>query len=200
MPEPRELIEGAGTGSMSKDHEIELIARLQQKDEQAFQMLIDSHGHAIRRLVNRLTAFDSESEDVLQQVWLVVWRKAKSFRHECSFRTWITRIAIRQARNHHRALTRWWNRAERFWARGSHCSLFESAFSLEDDPRWNAIQRAMAKLNFADREILVLIYLQEQSIAELVVSMQTKPNTLEVRLHRAKQKLKQIIANQSKQP
>ena len=189
-----------GGNSAFVQGEKELMFKIAQRDEQSFQQLMDGHAFVIRQLVNRLLSFDLESEDVVQQVFLIVWRKAETFRCECSIRTWLTRIAIRQARNHQRALSRWWKRAERLWMNFPHNGSSSITGTYEVDPRWDAIQSAMKNLSYIDREILILVYLQEQSIAGLSQTMNEQVNTLEVRLHRAKQRLRMLIADQGIQP
>ena len=67
----------------------------------------------------------------------------------------------------------------------------------QEDPRWELIQAAMKQLPYRDREILVLVYLQGNTIQELTHTMNEKTNTLEVRLHRAKKFLKQTIEKAS---
>ena len=175
------------------DDELLLVERLKKRDARAFQELIDLHGETLRTLIGRLMAFDPEMEDVLQNTFVQVWQKIPSFRSQSSIRTWITRIAINQTRNHQRSVRRWLRH-------------FQDRFTLEttekeqpcivestQDPRWDSIQLAMKKLPYRDREILVLVYLEEKSILEIADSMNEKKNTLEVRLHRAKKLLKQTI-------
>ena len=62
-----------------------------------------------------------------------------------------------------------------------------------EDPRWEMIQMAMQQLPYREREILVLVYLQGNTVQELAGVMNKKTNTLEVRLHRAKKALKRTI-------
>ena len=175
------------------DDELLLVERLKKRDVRAFQELIDLHGEALRTLIGRLMAFDPEMEDVLQNTFVQVWRKIPSFRSQSSIRTWITRIAINQTRNHQRSVRRWLRHfQDRFTLETTekeHPCMVEST----QDPRWDSIQLAMKKLPYRDREILVLVYLEEKSILEIADAMNEKKNTLEVRLHRAKKLLKQTI-------
>ena len=77
-------------------------------------------------------------------------------------------------------------------------SLAKNRTEHKEDPRWDSIQSAMKTLDYRDREILVLVYLQGSTVKELAQTMNEKTNTLEVRLHRAKKRLKQTIADASK--
>lgn len=175
------------------DREASLIERLQRRDPSAIQDLIDLHGDAIRKLVGRLMAFDPEMEDVIQNTLVQVWRNIGSFRSQSSLKTWITRIAIMQCRNQQRSVRRWMSRLHDRWKLDATKSSESQFAKPRDDPRWELIQAAMQQLPYRDREILVLVYLEGNSVQELAGTMNEKTNTLEVRLHRAKKLLKQTI-------
>ncbi len=175
------------------DDELLLVERLKKRDAGAFQELIDLHGEALRTLIGRLMAFDPEMEDVLQNTFVQVWRKIPSFRSQSSIRTWITRIAINQTRNHQRSVRRWLRHFQDRFTLETTEKEHQCATESNQDPRWDSIQLAMKKLPYRDREILVLVYLEEKSILEIADAMNEKKNTLEVRLHRAKKLLKQTI-------
>lgn len=179
------------------DHEAILIERLKRQDTNAFQDLINLHGDSIRNLVGRLMAFDPEMEDVLQNTMVQVWRKIGSFRSESSLKTWITRIAIMQSRNHQRSVRRWMHRLQDRWKMANPGKHDLGINERQEDPRWELIQAAMKQLPYRDREILVLVYLQGNTVQELTHTMNEKTNTLEVRLHRAKKLLKQTIEKAS---
>lgn len=179
------------------DHEAILIERLKRQDTNAFQDLINLHGDSIRNLIGRLMAFDPEMEDVIQNTLIQIWRKIGSFRNESSLKTWITRIAIMQSRNHQRSVRRWMLRLQDRWKMENPGKHDLGISERQEDPRWELIQAAMKQLPYRDREILVLVYLQGNTIQELTHTMNEKTNTLEVRLHRAKKLLKQTIEKAS---
>ena len=177
------------------EYEASLIERRKRQDTSAFQELINLYGDSIRNLVGRLMAFDLDMEDVIQNTLVQVWRNIGSFRNESSLKTWITRIAIMQTRNQQRSVRRWMRRLQDRWSMENPSSLAKNRIDQNEDPRWDSIQSAMKTLDYRDREILVLVYLQGNTVKELAQTMNEKTNTLEVRLHRAKRLLKQTIAN-----
>ena len=190
--------------ALAADHqanriEANLIDRLKHRDSDALQEIMDIHFGPIRSLIGRLMAYDSETEDVVQSTFVQVWRKIDSFRNESSLKTWITRIAITQTRNHQRSMRRWVRRLQDGWIRDSAKHTNSISVHDGDDPRWELVQSAMQHLPYPDREILVLVFLQENTIQELAQAMNERPNTLEVRLHRAKRRLKQLIEEAKKE-
>ena len=146
------------------EYEASLIERLKRQDTSAFQELINLHGDSIRNLVGRLMAFDPEMEDVIQNTLIQVWRNIGSFRNESSLKTWITRIAIMQTRNQQRSVRRWMRRLQDRWSMENASSLSKNRTEHIEDPRWDSIQSAMKTLDYRDREILVLVYLQGNTV------------------------------------
>lgn len=193
MPNVSSLHSKTRPEDVEVDREASLVERLQSRDPSATQDLIDLHGEVIRKLVGRLMAFDPEMEDVIQNTLVQVWRNIGSFRNQSSLKTWIMRIAMMQCRNQQRSVRRWMRRLHDRWKLDSTQSGNAQFANNRDDPRWELIQAAMQQLPYRDREILVLVYLEGNSVQELSGTMNEKTNTLEVRLHRAKKLLKQTI-------
>ena len=176
------------------DRDASLIERLKRHDSHAFQEFVDLHGDSIHNLIGRLMAFDPQMDDVLQNTMIQVWRKIGSFRNKSSLKTWVTRIAIQQTRNHQRSVRRWMRHLQDRWQLETQG---RRDLDAPEDPRWEMIQMAMKQLPYRDREILVLVYLQGNTVQELAGVMNEKTNTLEVRLHRAKKALKRTIEKAS---
>jgi len=83
-----------------------LIAELQAGSEEAFAWLIARYHQPIFSLLAR-TVFDrDDAADLTQDVFVKVYRGVSSFHGESSLRTWIYRIALREASNQRR----WWMR------------------------------------------------------------------------------------------
>ncbi len=74
--------------------ELELIRRSASGEVAAFDALYARHGERVWRLCVRLTANQTEAEDLAQEVWLTVFRKVGSFRCESAFSTWLYRVAV----------------------------------------------------------------------------------------------------------
>lgn len=191
LPEQRSHNVSAEAKACDQD----LIQRIQGGDEGAFQEFIDLYAVWLKQLVIRLLAYDSDSEDVLQMILVTVWQKAGTFRGDSSLKTWLYKIATRHCRNHQRAVSRWWRRIEKLWEHQN-----EDAHAEILDERWEQIQHAMTSLKHADREILVLVFFEGYSVRELSKLLDEKLNTLEVRLHRAKERLRNILKKADESP
>src|ERR1700760_3178123 len=83
-----------------------LIAELQAGSEEAFAWLIAHYHQPIYSLLARMLHDRADAADLTQEVFVKVFRGVGSFHGESSLRTWIYRIALREASNQRR----WWMR------------------------------------------------------------------------------------------
>jgi len=81
------------------DADAALVARAQQGDTQAFDLLVLKYQRRIMRLLSRMVADAAEVEDVAQEAFINAWRSLPQFRGESVFYSWLYRIAINCARN-----------------------------------------------------------------------------------------------------
>jgi len=89
-----------------QSEEAALVAELRAGSEEAFAWLIARYHHPIYSLLARMVHDRGEAADLTQEVFVKVFRGVGSFHGESSLRTWIYRIALREASNQRR----WWMR------------------------------------------------------------------------------------------
>ena len=140
----------------------------------------------------------SDVDDVVQDVFVDVLRNLKRFDGRSSVLTWITRIAINRCRSHQR---KEWLRST-FLRRRVDESFRDSQFgsrrdaATESDESQETIQQvhqAIQQLKQCDREIIVLRYLEEQSIEQIAQTLGSSRGTIDVRLSRARKRLEKIL-------
>jgi len=83
-----------------------LIARLIERDEQAFSEIVRLYGDKVFSLIYRMLGNRQEAEDVAQDVFITVFKTIESFRGEAKFSTWLLRIAANHAKNRIKHLAR----------------------------------------------------------------------------------------------
>ncbi len=86
--------------------EARLVAELQSGSESAFARLIDQYHQQIYSLIAHSLRDPADAADITQEVFLKVFRSIRGFHGEASLRTWLYRIALREASNQRR----WWSR------------------------------------------------------------------------------------------
>ena len=77
-----------------------VVARAQAGDEAAFQELFVQHRELVARVVHRVMGPSPELEDVVQDVFVHVYRSLKNFRGDSKFTTWLYRLTANVTKMH----------------------------------------------------------------------------------------------------
>lgn len=80
--------------------DLELVARVQKGQKQAFDLLVKKYQTRILALILRFVRDRHEAEDVAQETFIRAYRALANFRGDAAFYTWLYRIAINTAKNH----------------------------------------------------------------------------------------------------
>jgi len=86
-----------------------LVTELQSGSEAAFDWLVTHYHAAVFNLISGMLGDAADAADVTQEVFLKAFRGMRGFRRSSSLKTWLYRIAIREALNQRR----WWWRHHR---------------------------------------------------------------------------------------
>jgi RNA polymerase sigma-70 factor (ECF subfamily) len=78
----------------------ELVARVQQGDKRAFDLLVLKYQQKITNLISRYIRDPHEVLDVTQEAFIKAYRAIPKFRGDSAFYTWLYRIAINTAKNY----------------------------------------------------------------------------------------------------
>ena len=77
----------------------QLVARAQEGNARAFELLVRKYQYKIIQLVSRLVG-ESDAPDVAQETFIKAYRALNGFRGQSAFYTWLYRIGINTAKNH----------------------------------------------------------------------------------------------------
>jgi RNA polymerase sigma-70 factor (ECF subfamily) len=181
-----------------------LIEALRNGVDQAYEDLIETFQQPVYSLVYRLLDDPSEASDVVQEVFLKVFRNIGSFRGNSTLKTWIYRIAFNEAYNHRRWFTRHKkhevgletdedssvNYGEILSDRG------RSAFDLVSDRETHAlIEEALTGLNPAFRAAVILRDIEDLSYEEIAEVLGVSLGTVKSRILRGREALKKALSS-----
>ena len=76
---------------------MELIEQLKQGDEQAFKIIVGLNQDLVYNTILGIVQYETEAEDLTQDVFIKVFENISSFKGESKFSTWIYRIAVTKA-------------------------------------------------------------------------------------------------------
>ncbi len=88
---------------MSPHDEARLIAAARKGDSRAFAALVDAHQQAVRGFLRRFAGHWADADDLAQEAFVTAWRKLSRFEGRSSFRSWVSGIGFRIARDAKRA-------------------------------------------------------------------------------------------------
>lgn len=188
------------TTSPADSDEQRLVERFAAGDHAAFERLVDRYQSQVAGMAYRLLGWPDEIDDVVQDVFVAVFKGLPGFRREARLSSWLTRIVVNTCRSHgrrRRLLLRW---LPRLRARNaaldglSHRSATEQ-LPLADREVFDRVRAAVRQMPDMYREVVVLRYLEQMSAAEVAEALAVSINTVEVRLHRARKRLKDLLAD-----
>lgn len=78
----------------AKTADLELVGRIKAGDGAAFEALYRQHANRLYNLASRMIGANGEADDLLQDIFLLAYRKIGSFRGESSVGTWLYRLAM----------------------------------------------------------------------------------------------------------
>ena len=170
-----------------------LIYLIAQGERNAFEQLVRLYQQRVTRLAHRLLGWagSAEVEDIVQEVFLAVLEKAGGFRGESSVWTWLTTITLNRCRSQaRRALLR--NRVMSL-VRRSQTWEAPATQTVDGDEVCQVVRSAVARLSLRDRELVILIYLENRTASEVAEMLRMPRNTVDVRLHRARRRLAKML-------
>lgn len=176
----------------------QLVRRAQSGDSSAYEELVRRHQHRVVALASRLLRGSEDAEDVAQQVFVKAYLSLQRFDLRSKFSTWLYKIAVNECWNHLRRkkarplvyeadLTEDQSERLRSLAQPGTGANPEQRARLGDLLEW-----LLAQLHPKDRLMLELKETQGFSVEEIAELLGLNPNTVKVRLFRARVKLMQV--------
>jgi RNA polymerase sigma-70 factor (ECF subfamily) len=184
-----------------------LVDRLRQRDSAAFEALMERYGAVVYRLACGITRNVSDAEEVVQDVFLTVFRKIESFEERAALGTWIYRLTTNAALNKRRGkraevetsleelLPRYLDDGHRAGDRAyvlADWSALPDAVLLSAEGR-REIARALDALPPAYRAVLVLRDVDGLSNEETGAALGESVSSVKSRLHRARMVMREHL-------
>jgi len=182
--------------------ESDLVTELQGGSESAFDWLVTHYHGPVFGLITGLVGDSAEAADITQEVFLKAFRGLGSFRRGSSLRTWLYRIAVREALN----ARRWWWRHHR---RQTSLEIeredgpqtieiedpAESPLDLaESSETQQIVRRGLHQVPEVFRGAVILRDLEGLSYEDVAEVLDVSVGTVKSRILRGRQALREILA------
>lgn len=177
MRNDNEIVEKVLAGST--EYYRELVLRYQQK---------------VFSIALKISHNQKDAEDIVQEIFIQVYKSLSSFKHNSSFSTWIYRIAVNKCldwkRKHKNQLSEINLTNEDFELRKSSNLLPDELFLLKNNKE--DINILLDKIPLVYKNVLILYYYQDLSYNDIAINLNISKKTVESRLYRGKKLLRQI--------
>jgi RNA polymerase sigma-70 factor (ECF subfamily) len=171
----------------------EIISRVLKGEQNAYAELVNRYQAYVFTLVLRMIKAREDAEEVAQDVFIKAYRSLADFRGESKFSTWLYTIAnttsitfLRKKKLDVHSLDN-----EKVFEVADSKDSGLRANLVEQKSRVNMVNEAIAMLSPDDAEIITLFYKAEQNLEEISRILRLETNTVKVRLHRARTRLKE---------
>jgi RNA polymerase sigma-70 factor, ECF subfamily len=166
-----------GTAQAASDEDKNLARRCACGDEQALRQIFEAHEPSLRRLLFRMVRNMDDAEELSAEVFIRFWKSAGRFRGDCSLKAYLTRIALNLGKDRLRRRR----------------PVAQQVAPQREHPLMSEIEEGLAKLDYADREVLTLYYLDDLSYEEIASALGISYDVLRTRLVRARKRLRAAI-------
>jgi RNA polymerase sigma-70 factor (ECF subfamily) len=165
------------------------VERAKNGDQEAYRMLVERYREQAVGLALRIVRSPSDAEEVAQDAFVRAWAALPRFRGEARFATWLHSIVSRRAID----------RAKQLKARQTReTPLDEAPMTAGTTPdevdRYERRQftgRLLSHLNEAQRAVISLFYLEDQSVEQVSASLAMPEGTVKTHLFRARRILRE---------
>ncbi len=176
---------------MTGDEENRLIAAARRGGSRAFAILVGAHQQAVRGFLRRFTGHWADADDIAQEAFVTAWSRLDRFAGRSSFRSWVSGIGFRIARDARRAHDRASVRDGEWAAYQSDSD--EGAAPLEDRI---ALAGAMAALPQTQRAAVALCLGEGFSHSEAAAILKQPLGTVKSHVNRGRERLLKALGGE----
>lgn len=171
----------------------EILSSVLRGDQQAYAEIVKRYQNFVFTIALRYTPNREDAEEIAQDCFVKAYRSLADFRGDSKFTTWLYTIVtttcltfLRKKKLEVHSLDN-----EKVFEMAENQDSGMDANQVEQKSRVSMVNRAIALLSPDDAQIITLFYKGEQSLEEIAQIMHLEANTVKVRLHRARQRLKE---------
>jgi RNA polymerase sigma-70 factor (ECF subfamily) len=178
-----------------------LVERARNGDLNAFRHVVDRYKGIVLGVVHDMADDRHDIEDLMQEVFLKVYRSLPAFRGEAKVSTWIYRIALNTCYDHvTKRSYRSMKPAENLDVPSRHAPMFHGNARTNPERAASAgmmqehIDRAIRTLSPRERSVFVLRHYQDLSLKEIASVLRISEGTVKSMLSRALHRLQKELS------
>lgn len=175
-----------------REKEILTLISSSKTRDKGYEMLISDYQKPLYFFIRRMLLNHEDTNDVLQDTFVRVFKRVDKFRGESALGTWMHSIAYREALGHIQ-------RSKRMLKGDWDGQIVENVRQLEGDAHYSGdemqlkLQAMVAALPEKQRAVFVMKYYEEKKYTEIAAITGTSVGALKASFHHAVEKIKQDI-------
>jgi RNA polymerase sigma-70 factor (ECF subfamily) len=175
----------------------QLVAQLQAGDLGALGVLYERYKTRVYRTGLAITRDTAAAEDLLQDTFLRLHRYAKRIDTSLPLAPWLYRVTVNLAYTRESRRKRWQMPLDSVLERMVSSERFDPEWHVEMNDLQNKVMDAIASLNFNQRIVVILYYLNSLSVKEIAYIMDCPVGTVKSRLHYGRENLFHKLGTES---
>ena len=175
------------------------LIQLSLEDHRNFEVLMERYEPLLLRYIKRIANVSrEEAEDLLQEIFIKVYRNLNGFDQKLKFSSWIYRIAHNEIVNHvykqkvRSVVTSMDDNNEHHLKQGKWTEESDAYFDLESKESSKRLRDALMELPEKYREVLILKFFEDKSYREISDILKKPEGTVATLINRAKKKFKKV--------
>jgi RNA polymerase sigma-70 factor (ECF subfamily) len=194
----------AGQADPPAEVDAELLTRLRQDDETAFEELVRAYSSRLLAVARRIVGNEEDAREVVQEAFLSAFKALGRFHGDAKLSTWLHRIVVNTALMRLRRRKRKPEESiepllPAFQSDGHFAERYSDWAEPIDTAMSRAETRALVRNRINElpesfRTVLTLRDIEGMSTEETAKLLETTPNAVKIRLHRARQALRTLLA------
>jgi RNA polymerase sigma-70 factor (ECF subfamily) len=171
------------------DNDAGLARRVANGDESAFEELVGKYQRSVLNTIHRYVGEYDVADDIAQEVFVILWNKAGTFKGNSKFSTWLYRIVVNQCLQFRRK-----RKLTLVSLSDLDAESPPEALQVADDHdrqrRTEAVRKAVAELPDRQRIALALSHFEGRTYLEIAETMDTSVSAVESLIIRARENLR----------
>jgi len=182
----------------SKDEEFQLIEDILNGDRNQYKVLVDRYSSLVFSVVRRFADRENTIEELAQQIFVKAYEKLDTFNRNSRFSSWLYSLArfhcLDYAKNVRRSNTRF---SEMEQQELEAEMIYDQTADLKVEKKeWKALlNEALSQITPMYAEAFLLKYRDDMTYRAMAKRLDASENALKVRVHRAREELKEYFEN-----
>jgi RNA polymerase sigma factor (sigma-70 family) len=176
----------------SNAYDIETVSRILRGETAEFRKIVEKYQNAIYRLCLSYVSNHEEAEDAAQDIFLRAYKSLHRFNLEKRFYTWLYTIALNNLKTRYSRILRFKEKTDAK-KREKQPDEQTPEEHVEKQETSEEIDQSVRTLPAPLKEVVLLYYFDEKSVAEITEILGLSSEAVKSRLHRARKKLREKL-------